>query len=102
MAVRIELWSGQAVAGGTEGWWDYVEARLPELDLATREYPVLSRIDPYGDVSVPQSDFPQLIADLQRCAVDASPRLAEFLATLVALAEQGLSSDSSELRFLGD
>lgn len=102
MAVRIELWSGQAIAGGAEVWWDDVEARLAELEFAARECPVLSRIDPYGDVVVSQNDFPQLIADLQRCAVDATPRLSELLAALISLAEQGLSTDSAELRFLGD
>jgi hypothetical protein len=102
MAVRIELWISQALVGGAEGWWDDVEARLPEPDLATREYPVLSRVDPYDDVVIPESDFPQLITDLQRCAVNASPPLTEFLNTLVSLAEQGLLSESAELRFLGD
>jgi hypothetical protein len=102
MTVRIELWDGNALVGGAETWWDDVEAQLSESAVATRQYPVLSRIDPYGDVVIPRSDFPQLIADLQNCAADASPPLVKVLNKLVALAEQGLSTDAAELRFLGD
>lgn len=102
MAIRIELWTDEGLVGGAEQWWDDVESALPERDLAEQTYPILSRIDPYGDIVIGRVDMGALAAELDELALQARPSVRAFADQLAGLCRRGLSAAAAELRFLGD
>lgn len=103
MAVRIELWTSDGLIDGAEHWWDDVEATLHSLDPTHEEFPLLSRIDPYGDATFNQAQLESLGTELRNLAAATSrPTVLELIQELIALCATGLAANASELRFVGD
>ncbi len=102
MALSIELWMNERLAGGAEHWWDDVEASLLRLDPQVHAFPMLSRVDPYRDATFAQSEFEPLREELRRLAAEAPPAVGAIASDLISLCGAGLEATSAELRFVGD
>lgn len=101
MAINIELWIDDRIAGGVGEWWDDVEASLAE-SRAAKEFPMLSRVDPYGDVTFGREDMQALAIEARRLSPLARERARPFLDKLASLCDEGGRAERSELRFRGD
>jgi hypothetical protein len=99
--MRIELWIDGLLVGGAEQWWDDIEASLAGAE-AESDFPMLSRVDPYGDVSFEGEVLSGLAAEVRRFSPQAPERVQPFLDKLAALCDQGGQGSQAELRFLGD
>jgi hypothetical protein len=97
MAISIELRVDGQVVNGIEMWWDDLDVALTGRD---EEYPLLSRVDPYGDVVFGANVLDGVLAELEKLA-NSEPHLSN-IAKIRALCIEGLSSEQSELRFSGD
>lgn len=103
MAITIELWTSEGLVGGAERWWDDVEATLRSLDPTHATFPLVSRIDPYGDATFAQPELAPLRDELERfAAATPPPRVAEIVTELIGLCKTALEADTAELRFVGD
>jgi hypothetical protein len=103
MAIRIELWTSGGLTDGAEHWWDDVEATLHALDPAHEAFPLLSRVDPYGDTTFTGTELLPLREELRRLAATTPPRAVTAIAgKLIELCDAGLGAAASELRFVGD
>jgi hypothetical protein len=101
MAVRIELWIDGRVVDGAEQWWDDIEAALAADDRKA-EFPMLGRVDAYGDVLFEREELGALAADVRRFMSHAPESVRPFLERLTELCEAGDRGTAAELRFLGD
>jgi hypothetical protein len=101
MAVVIELWTNEGVIGGAEHWWDDVEASLLRLDSDGHGFPLLSRVDPYGDATFTQAELEPLSEELHLLAAKA-PAMGAISSKLISLCEAGQQATAAELRFVGD
>jgi hypothetical protein len=101
MAIRIELWIDGRLVGGAEQWWDDIKALLPD-DAGGAGFPLLGRVDPYGDVLFEQEEIGALAAEVRRFAPQAPESARTFLRKLAVLCDEGGLAERSELRFLGD
>jgi len=99
MAITIELWVEERLVAGTEHWWDDVEAALGS---ESANYPLLSAVDPYGEVRLQEPYMGDLSKECRALAVDASSRLQPFLLQLADLADSGVRTGHAEIRFIGD
>ncbi len=100
MALSIELWTGGQLTGGVEQWWDDVEAALPED--ADARFPLLKRVDPYGDVVIKGPELDALGRELRLLSATAPAGVQPFLLRLIGLCSAGSSRRDAELRFVGD
>src|SRR5689334_20253823 len=98
MSVRVELWIDGRLLGGTELWWDDVEAVLP----AAEDVQMLYRVDPYGDEVFTQDELETLAAEVQRVLSATPERVRPFLLKVAELCAEGSTGAEAELRFLGD
>lgn len=102
MALSIELWTSEGLAGGAEHWWDFVEVNLYKVDPDRRTFPLLWRVDPYGDAVFTQAELGPLAEELQRLAAEGPPAVVAITSDLVSLCEAGMKAPAAELRFVGD
>ena len=102
MALSIELWTNEGLVGGAEHWWDDVEASLVRLDPDGRVFPLLCRVDPYGDATFTQAELESLSEELRVLAADSSPAVVAIASELISLCEAGQGATFAELRFVGD
>lgn len=100
MALSIELWSGGRLTDGVEEWWDAVEAAFPD-DGRTR-FPLVSRIDPYGDTAFSHAELRPLANELIELSTLTPDGPLELLTRLITLCEKGSALDDAELRVVGD
>ena len=98
MAVVVELLDGGNVVSGTETWWDEMEA---VLEGRSDDFPVLSKVDPYGDVIISAEQFDELIEEA-RVLVSVPRAPIALIDRLRELAALGLSFQQPALRFRGD
>ncbi|MEV6893327.1 MULTISPECIES: hypothetical protein [Kribbella] len=96
MAIRIELWVDGRLIDGVEQWWDDLAAALP----VDEDFPMLGRVDAYGDVVFARDELEVLAAEARRFVPRAPDRVRPLLLKLAELCTQGGSE--GELRFLGD
>ncbi len=101
MAVRIELWVDGRVVDGAEQWWDDIEAAFP-TDEGEAGFPMLGRVDGYGDVLFAREELGALAAEVRRFVPRAPESVRLFLEKLIELCEEGDRGARAELRFLGD
>jgi len=101
MPLLIELWIDDRLVGGVNEWWDDVEGSLAEPGAAN-EFPLLSRVDPYGDAVIGRDDLPALAVEARRLSPRARERARPLLGKLASLCDEGVRAERSELRFLGD
>lgn len=101
MAITVELWIDDQLVGGAEQWWDDIEAALPD-DNAEVDFPMLSRVDPYGVVVFNREAMNDLAVEIRRFSAQVPKRVLPFLDKLVSLCDAGGQAARSELRFLGD
>jgi hypothetical protein len=98
MAISIELCVNGVVVDGFEVWWDEMDSAL---DGVTDDYPLLERVDAYGDVEFTPSELGDLEREIRRMTRDqAAPR--ELLERVGKLVTAARSADRSVLRFRGD
>ncbi|WP_104106325.1 hypothetical protein [Nocardioides sp. 616] len=103
MAITIELWTRNGLVGGAEHWWDDVEVTLRALDPAQEAFPLLSRVDRYGDATFTEAELRPLREELWRLAATTPPRAVAAIADkVIELCDAGLAATASELRFVGD
>jgi hypothetical protein len=73
------------------------------LICARSKLPMLSRVDPYGDLILTAAEMPQFIAEVtEELGLAGAPSELEFLASARRLAEQCASEPSTELHLEGD
>jgi hypothetical protein len=98
MAIRIELWADGRIVGGLEAWWDRMEIALP-VDRSTK-YPLLSRVDPYGDIIFEGAELESLAGELRTFVTDSPESLRPLLTDLIGLCDEGLVARDAKLKFL--
>ncbi len=99
MPLRVELWEDGALVDGAEEWWDGVErAVLAEAC----HYPLLTSINPYGDLTVPPDRLQDLAGECRRLAQSSSGRLRILMLKIADLCDRASAGDNAELRFNGD
>jgi hypothetical protein len=101
MAVRVELWIDGRVVDGAEPWWDDIEGAFPAGE-GEAGFPMLGRVDAYGDVLFEQEGLGPLAAEVRRFLPQAPEGVRPFLRKLTELCEEGGRGTGAELRFLGD
>jgi hypothetical protein len=101
MTIRIELWIDGRLVGGAEEWWDYIEASVPDGEGAVG-FPLLQRVDPYGDVLFEREELGALAAEVRRLLPRALEQARPSLEKLAELCDTGSLGTASELRFIGD
>lgn len=100
MAISIELWTSERLVGGAEHWWDDVESAL---STAHEDFPLLSRVDPYGDATFTRSELAPLADESRRLAsTTTAPGVAAVAREIADLCTAGLEAAVAELRFVGD
>lgn len=99
MAITIELWVEERLVSGIEHWWDDVETALGS---ESADFPLLSGVDPYGEVRLQEPFIGDLSKECRALAVNASSRLQPFLLELADLADKGARAGNAEVRFIGD
>jgi hypothetical protein len=102
MAISIELWTNDGLVDGAERWWDDIEARLTDPVAAQQTYPLMCRVDPYGDAVLRQEEFVPFIEELRRFSLGAPPTVVAITDELIRLCQVGLGAPAAELRFVGD
>ncbi|MEV4260227.1 hypothetical protein [Kribbella sp. NPDC049584] len=100
MAIRIELWVDGRLVDGAEEWWDDIEASLDDEDGGG--FPMLRRVDPYGDVVFEKEELGALAGEVRHLIPRVPVRVGTFLEKLAGLCDEGGTGTSSRLRFLGD
>ena len=101
MTVRIELWVDGQLVGGAEEWWDYIEASIPDGEEAVG-FPLLRRVDPYGDVLFEREELGALAVEVRRLVPQALEQARPSLEKLADLCDEGNVGTAAELRFIGD
>lgn len=101
MTVRIELWIDGQLVDGAEEWWDYLEASLPDSE-GVASFPLLIRVDPFGDVLFEGHELGALAAEVRRLLPRALEQARPLLERLADLCDKGGQGMASQLRFLGD
>ncbi len=67
------------------------------------QLPMLSRVDPYGDLILTTAEMPQLIAEVtEELGIASTPPERELLAGVRRMAERCAAETSSELHLEGD
>jgi hypothetical protein len=99
MAIRIELWLDDAVADGTEQWWDEVDEAI---DGAAVKYPLLDAIDAYGETRLQSPWLADLAKECRELQEVAPESLRPFLMRLAAFCDRGSANRTGQLRFVGD
>ncbi|WP_432880552.1 hypothetical protein ACQPYH_35475 [Kribbella sp. CA-245084] len=100
MTIRIELWVDGRLVDGAEEWWDYIEASVPDGEEVG--FPLLRRVDPYGDVLFERDELGALAAEVRRLLPRALEQARLSLEKLADLCDKGSLGSASELRFIGD
>src|SRR5438093_812482 len=100
MALRIELYENGSLVDGVEEWWDDVETAIAG---ASREYPLLASVNPYGELTLAPGLLGDLANECHRLANQATNRRAgELLLRIASLCDRAAASDAAVLRFNGD
>ncbi|MER7249761.1 hypothetical protein [Kribbella sp. NPDC000426] len=102
MAIRIELWIDGQLVDGAEEWWDFLEASLPDDGEGTAGFPLLGRVDPFGEVLVTGKELGALSAEVRQLLPQALEQARPLLEKLADLCDKGSLGTAAELRFIGD
>jgi hypothetical protein len=99
VTISVELRVNGVAIDGVEEWWDEMEFALTDRE---EHYPMVRRVDAYGNVRFDRSELGSLIAELRRLRTEVDSTPKKLVGKLEALFLRAISTEGSDIVFVGD